>query len=141
MYLIFVRLSRGVCRIFVRFHILHKSEVADLFVYTRFEALIRETGVTKASIARRLGRTPTICQDWKAGKAAAAGSSDTIIVSAAALFVNLESHKNMMEEAGMEVVCGCCRWCREPVRRAEGRYAADGAVPRARGTSRGSRRC
>mgnify|MGYP006949004027 CR=1 FL=1 len=24
----------------------------------------------------------------------------------------------------MEVVCGCCRWCREPVRRAEGRYAA-----------------
>ena len=28
----------------------------------------------------------------------------------------------------MEVVCGCCRWCREPVRRAEGRYAAvDGA--------------
>jgi hypothetical protein len=62
-------------------------------------------------------------------KAAAAGSSDTFIVSAAALFVNLESHKNMMEEAGMEVVCGCCRWCREPVRRAEGRYAAaDGAV-------------
>ena len=39
-----------------------------MFVYTRFEALIRETGVTKASIARRLGRTPTICQDWKAGK-------------------------------------------------------------------------
>lgn len=35
-------------------------------------------------------------------KAAAAGSSDIIIVSAAALFVNLESHKNMMEEAGME---------------------------------------
>ena len=29
----------------------------------------------------------------------------------------------------MEVVCGCCRWCREPVRRSEGRYAAaDGAV-------------
>ena len=29
----------------------------------------------------------------------------------------------------MEVVCGCCRWCREPVRRAEGRYAAaDGVV-------------
>ena len=27
------------------------------------------------------------------------------------------------------MVCGCCRWCREPVRRAEGRYAAaDGAV-------------
>ena len=29
----------------------------------------------------------------------------------------------------MEETCGCCRWCREPVRRAEGRYAAaDGAV-------------
>ena len=29
----------------------------------------------------------------------------------------------------MEVLCGCCRWCREPVRRSEGRYAAaDGAV-------------
>ena len=24
----------------------------------------------------------------------------------------------------MEETCGCCRWCREPVRRAEGRYAA-----------------
>ena len=28
----------------------------------------------------------------------------------------------------MEVVCGCCRWCREPVRRAEGRYAAVGGA-------------
>ena len=29
----------------------------------------------------------------------------------------------------MEETCGCCRWCREPVRRSEGRYAAaDGAV-------------
>ena len=24
----------------------------------------------------------------------------------------------------MEETCGCCRWCREPVRRSEGRYAA-----------------
>ena len=39
-----------------------------MFIYSRFEALIRETGVTKASIARRIGRTPTVCQDWKAGK-------------------------------------------------------------------------
>lgn len=39
-----------------------------MFIYDRFDALIRETGVTKASIARRLGRTPTVCQDWKAGK-------------------------------------------------------------------------
>ena len=36
-----------------------------MFIYSRFEALIRETGVTKASIARRIGRTPTVCQDWK----------------------------------------------------------------------------
>ena len=29
----------------------------------------------------------------------------------------------------MEESCGCCRWCREPVRRTEGRDAeADGAV-------------
>ena len=39
-----------------------------MFIYSRFDALIRETGVTKASIARRLNRTPTVCQDWKAGK-------------------------------------------------------------------------
>ena len=39
-----------------------------MFCYDRFEQLIRETGVTKASIARRLNRTPTVCQDWKAGK-------------------------------------------------------------------------
>lgn len=39
-----------------------------MFIYDRFDALIRQTGVTKASIARRIGRTPTVCQDWKAGK-------------------------------------------------------------------------
>ena len=39
-----------------------------MFIYSRFESLIHETGVTKASIARRIGRTPTVCQDWKAGK-------------------------------------------------------------------------
>ena len=38
-----------------------------MFIYSRFESLIHETGVTKASIARRIGRTPTVCQDWKAG--------------------------------------------------------------------------
>lgn len=52
----------------MRFYSLHKNEVSILFLYDRFEALIRQTGVTKASIARRLGRTPTVCQDWKAGK-------------------------------------------------------------------------
>ena len=63
-----MRLSRAVRRIFIRFCILYNCEVVVLFIYDRFDALIRETGVTKASIARRLGRTPTVCQDWKAGK-------------------------------------------------------------------------
>lgn len=53
-----------------------------MFVYTRFEALIRETGVTKASIARRLGRTPTICQDWKAGKSEPNDEQLSIVASA-----------------------------------------------------------
>lgn len=39
-----------------------------MFIYERFEQLIRETGVTKAFIARKIRRTPTVCQDWKAGK-------------------------------------------------------------------------
>ena len=52
-----------------------------MFVYTRFEALIRETGV-KASIARRLGRTPTICQDWKAGKSEPNDEQLSIVASA-----------------------------------------------------------
>mgnify|MGYP000757462783 FL=1 len=53
-----------------------------MFVYTRFEALIRETGVTKASIARRLGRTPTICQDWKAAKSEPNDEQLSIVASA-----------------------------------------------------------
>jgi len=64
-----------------------------LFIYSRFEALIRETGVTKASIARRIGRTPTVCQDWKAGKSEpndeqlsiVASSADQLQIVAAAL--------------------------------------------------------
>ena len=54
-----------------------------MFIYSRFEALIHETGVTKASIARRLGRTPTVCQDWKAGESAP--SADQLRIVAAAL--------------------------------------------------------
>ena len=57
--------------------------VSVLFIYSRFEALIRETGVTKASIARRIGRTPTVCQDWKAGKSEP--SADQLQIVAAAL--------------------------------------------------------
>ena len=36
-----------------------------MFIYSRFESLIHETGVTKASIARRIGRTPTGATDEK----------------------------------------------------------------------------
>lgn len=54
-----------------------------MFIYSRFEALIHETGVTKASIARRIGRTPTVCQDWKAGKSEP--SADQLQIVAAAL--------------------------------------------------------
>ena len=54
-----------------------------MFIYSRFDALIRETGVTKASIARRLTRTPTVCQDWKAGKSEP--SDEQLSVVAAAL--------------------------------------------------------
>ena len=53
-----------------------------MFIYDRFDALIRETGVTKASIARRLGRTPTICQDWKAGKSEPNDEQLSIVASA-----------------------------------------------------------
>ena len=53
-----------------------------MFIYSRFEALIRETGVTKASIARRIGRTPTVCQDWKAGSSEP-GADQRLMVAAA----------------------------------------------------------
>ena len=48
-----------------------------MFIYSRFEALIRETGVTKASIARRIGRTPTVCKSEP--------SADQLQIVAAAL--------------------------------------------------------
>lgn len=54
-----------------------------MFIYDRFEGLIRETGVTKASIARRIGRTPTVCQDWKAGKSEP--NDEQLLIVAAAL--------------------------------------------------------
>lgn len=53
-----------------------------MFIYSRFEALIRETGVTKASIARRIGRTPTVCQDWKAGKSEPSAEQLQIVAAA-----------------------------------------------------------
>ena len=39
-----------------------------MFIYARFEALRAEKGITKAFIAEKLNRTPSICQDWKYGK-------------------------------------------------------------------------
>ena len=56
--------------------------MAVLFIYSRFESLIHETGVTKASIARRIGRTPTVCQDWKAGKSEPSADQLQIVAGA-----------------------------------------------------------
>lgn len=40
----------------------------DLFQYERFEALRLTRGVTKTFIAQSLGRSATLCQDWKQQK-------------------------------------------------------------------------
>jgi transcriptional regulator with XRE-family HTH domain len=42
--------------------------VSKLFLYDRFEALRVSRGITKTFIAQSLGRTPTLCQDWKQQK-------------------------------------------------------------------------
>ena len=47
---------------------LHKNGVNFLFQYDRFEALLKSRGVTKTFIARSLGRSATLCQDWKQQK-------------------------------------------------------------------------
>ena len=39
-----------------------------MFQYDRFEALRLKSGVTKTFIARSLGRSATLCQDWKQQK-------------------------------------------------------------------------
>ena len=39
-----------------------------LFLYNRFEALRVARGITKTFIAQSLGRSPTLCQDWKQQK-------------------------------------------------------------------------
>lgn len=41
-----------------------------MFDFARFEALRKEKGITKKSIADRLDRKPSLCQDWKQGKSA-----------------------------------------------------------------------
>ncbi len=39
-----------------------------LFQYERFETLLKSRGITKTFIARKLGRSATLCQDWKQQK-------------------------------------------------------------------------
>ena len=39
-----------------------------MFQYERFEALLKSRGVTKTFIARSLGRSASLCQDWKQQK-------------------------------------------------------------------------
>jgi len=39
-----------------------------LFDYERFENLRASKGITKKFIAQALGRSATLCQDWKQGK-------------------------------------------------------------------------
>ena len=47
---------------------MHKGSVKRLFIYERFEALRKSRGITKRFIAQSLGRSPTLCQDWKLQK-------------------------------------------------------------------------
>jgi len=50
-----------------------------LFIFTRFEDLRREKGIKKTFLAEKLHRTPTIFQDWKAGKSKPSYEQLTII--------------------------------------------------------------
>ena len=47
---------------------MHKNGVILLFNYDRFESLLKARGITKTFIARSLGRSATLCQDWKQQK-------------------------------------------------------------------------
>lgn len=47
---------------------MHKNGVKILFDYERFEELRRSKGITKKFIAQQLGRSATLCQDWKQRK-------------------------------------------------------------------------
>ena len=39
-----------------------------MFQYERFEALLKSRGITKTFISKKLGRSATLCQDWKQRK-------------------------------------------------------------------------
>ena len=47
---------------------LHKNGVIFLFQYERFETLLKSRGITKTFISKKLGRSATLCQDWKQRK-------------------------------------------------------------------------
>lgn len=47
---------------------MHINGVSHLFDYDRFEQLRRSKGITKKFIAQSLGRSATLCQDWKQHK-------------------------------------------------------------------------
>ena len=47
---------------------MHKNGVTTLFHYERFEQLRLSRGITKTFIAQSLGRSATLCQDWKQQK-------------------------------------------------------------------------
>lgn len=53
---------------FFRFVVVHIYGVIDLFNYERFDALRRSKGITQKFIAQSLGRSATLCQDWKQHK-------------------------------------------------------------------------
>ena len=40
----------------------------NLFQYERFETLLKSRGITKTFISKTLGRSATLCQDWKQRK-------------------------------------------------------------------------
>ena len=47
---------------------MHKNGVKNLFQYERFETLLKSRGITKTFISKTLGRSATLCQDWKQRK-------------------------------------------------------------------------
>ena len=47
---------------------MHRYGVIVLLNYDRFEQLRRSRGITKKFIAQSLGRSATLCQDWKQKK-------------------------------------------------------------------------
>jgi len=89
-YLIFMQKSMlffkdyAIFRIFVR---LHKNEGCIMFNFDKFEKIRDSRGVSKAFVARAIGRTSTCVQDWKQGKSSP--SAEQIAKIAEILCVNI----------------------------------------------------